>query len=232
MLKTIKAIPPCTSSAPQKWASSSSLKAPTLNTKNWEGKILPLISSILNYSGAPRLLIEKGADLHAVDNLKVSTLAHAISQSHTNLALFLIDAGVSIEAKDLSGRSVLEYAIGKNNEIVVRKLIDKGAPATVKSADRGTLLHCAAGDASPAIVQLLIEKGLDVNAKAERTGRTPLVEAVHQSSLANTKLLVEKGADVNAKDVYGTALHLAAGGGRDLAIVRYLRKRRRYQCGR
>ena len=58
-------------------------------------------------------------------------------------------------------------------------------------------------EATPQIVEDLIEKGADINAKEEKYGLTPLMQAAKNSNPDITDILIKYGADVNARDEFG-----------------------------
>ena len=90
-----------------------------INEPNKTG-ITPLISAILTYKPANSFneinddmtmtLIEKGADINAVDRDGKTPLIYAISYKKYNIAIKLIEKGADMNAKDKNGLSALMHA--------------------------------------------------------------------------------------------------------------------------
>lgn len=166
-----------------------------------------------------KLLIEKGADLKAVDFLKTTPLRAAALGNDTETIRLLIDAGVDVNAADLPGISPLMMAAGWNgNTRAVQLLLAKGANAKAVSrpvmglpvrngaSEFGSLtaLIMSAPFGPPELIGNLLDAGSDVNARDVR-GMTPLMLAVaadHQDP-AVIKMLLEHGADPGAKSKIG-----------------------------
>src|ERR1700678_2106969 len=166
-----------------------------------------------------KLLLDKGADLKAVDFLKTTPLRAATLGNDTETIRMLIEAGVDVNAADLPGISPLMMAAGWNgNTRVVQLLLAKGANAKADSrpvmglpvrngaSEFGSLtaLIMSAPFGPPDLIGNLLDAGSDVNAKDVR-GMTPLMLAVaadHQDP-AVIKMLLEHGADPSAQSKIG-----------------------------
>lgn len=166
-----------------------------------------------------KLLVEKGADLKAVDFLKTTPLRAAALGNDTETIRMLIEAGVDVNAADLPGISPLMMAAGWNgNTRAVQMLLAKGANAKAVSrpvmglpvrngaSEFGSLtaLIMSAPFGPPEMIGNLLDAGSDVNARDVR-GMTPLMLAVaadHQDP-AVIKMLLEHGADPAAKSKIG-----------------------------
>lgn len=70
------------------------------------------------------------------------------------------------------------------------------------------------------IVNLLVKKGADVN--LVRDGRTVLMAAAHESTVATVTMLLAKGAKVNATDNEGDAALMFAAGWNTTEVVKVL----------
>jgi ankyrin repeat protein len=166
-----------------------------------------------------KLLIEKGADLKAVDFLKTTPLRAATLGNDTETIQTLIEAGVDVNAADLPGITPLMMAAGWNgNTRAVQLLLAKGANAKAVSrpvmglpvrngaSEFGSLtaLIMSAPFGPPELIGNLLDSGSDVNARDVR-GMTPLMLATaadHQDP-AVLKMLLDHGADPSAKSKIG-----------------------------
>lgn len=180
-----------------------------------------LLVAAMSDSSAPvvKLLVEKGADLKAVDFLKTTPLRAATLGNDAETIRILIDAGVDVNAADLPGITPLMMAAGWNgNTRATQMLLAKGANAKAVSrpvmglpvkngaSEFGSLtaLIMAAPFGPPELIGNLLDAGSDVNAKDVR-GMTPLMLAVaadHQDP-AVLKLLLAHGADASLKSGIG-----------------------------
>jgi len=158
-----------------------------------------------------KLLIEKGADVNAVntyfyngprvkcfqpwvkndyhDGHNKTALFYALNNPDLKVTELLLDKGANINAKDISGETVLMYAIDdKNRPQIIKLLIAKGANINAKDIK-----------GSPQMIKLLIDRGANVNAK-NNFNVTVLMKALHKGDLQTVKLLTDKGASINNAD--------------------------------
>lgn len=183
-----------------------------VNLATKRGRTALLIAAMSDKSyDIVKLLIDKGADVKAVDFLHTTPLRGAVLGNDTRTIRLLIDAGVDVNAADLPGISPLMIAAGWNGNVEATKaLLAKGAnvnavsrpvmglPAKNGASEFGSLtaLTMAAAFGPPDLVRTLIDAGADVNARDVR-GMSPLMLAVatdHQDP-AVIRMLIEHGAD-------------------------------------
>ena len=166
-----------------------------------------------------RLLISKGADIHATDFLKTTSLKAAAFGNDTQTIKLLIDAGIDVNAADLPGLTPLMMAAGWNGNVeAVKLLLAKGAnvnavsrpvmglPTRIAPSKFGNLtaLLMAAPFGPPELIQTLLDAGAQVNGVDVR-GMSPLMLAVandHQDP-AVISMLLNHGADAQLKDAAG-----------------------------
>ena len=146
-----------------------------------------------------QVLLEKGAEVNAKDNIGETPLHEAASVNAADVAKVLINEAADINAKDKNGKTPLHEAASVNAADVAKVLINEAADVNAKDNDGLTPLHSAAYLNAVNVAKVLLEKGAEVNAK-DNDGLTPLHEAASENAVNVAKVLLEKGAEVNAKD--------------------------------
>lgn len=162
------------------------------------GRTPLLRAAELGNTGVARLLIEAGADLHAVDTDEHSLLHHAILH-----ATFYTDE---------NHESQIE---------IIRQALDAGVDPCGKTTGGETPLHLATksdSEAALAIARMLIDYGADLEARDQEED-TPTMFAASWGLVETLSLLLGAGADINAQDDLGySALHWASRNGRKATI--------------
>jgi len=178
-----------------------------VNAKNEPG-LTPLHWAVNeDFKGSHRelakLLIDKGADVKATDDI-LDTPLHGASNKET--AELLIKAGADVDAKGPKGRTIL-YSSARNAANapsqtwamylgLVELLIAKGADVDVKNESGETPLHVVARQfdekKASEICELLIANGAKVNEK-KLNGQTPLDEANGNKRTKTADLLRKHG---------------------------------------
>jgi len=157
-------------------------------------------------SAIVRLLVDRGADLHAttfegVTALMLATIANDVESMKTLLA-----NGADANAAANKGQTALMLAswsdgrnIGADRMEAVRLLVDSGANLNAQDdAGRSALMGAAEADNLEA-ARFLLSEGANVNARS-KTGRTALMQAAHAGNVELLRVLLGSGADANAKD--------------------------------
>ncbi|WP_353283578.1 ankyrin repeat domain-containing protein [Wolbachia endosymbiont (group A) of Pogonocherus hispidulus] len=143
-------------------------------------------------------LIEKGANVNAIDTVENTPLLVAVERGYIEIVSTLIEKGADVNVEGgFHSSTPLYCAIERNNAEIVKSLVEKGAD--VNAADLSSQyapLHCTARYGNAEIVKSLVEKGADVNAVDLFSQCTPLHYAARHGSAEIVKFLVEKGADV------------------------------------
>lgn len=125
---------------------------------------------------AAKFLIDKGADVEAVDNDGLRPLHFASSEGRMEeiysverrcgvVTQILIDGGADISARDRWGRTPLHWAAGKNNKEAVKKLLEAGAVIDSRDLYGRTPLFDAANSNAYDVLELLLRKGADPSAR-------------------------------------------------------------------
>jgi len=162
-----------------------------------------------------RLLVDRGADVSAVEKDGSTPLHRAATKGHEALAQLLIDRGADVSAADKDGLTPMHRAAANGHEALARLLVDTGAEVSATNKDGWTPLHFAAWKGQEALARVLIDHGADVSA-VEEDGSTPLHRAAAKGHEALVQLLIDRGADVSAADEHGlTPMHRAAANGHE-----------------
>lgn len=208
---------------------------------------LLIAAGIASAEPVVRYLLEKGADLKAVNELGFNAVGAAAANGAAGNLKVVLDAGASgvdrvkerhipnrpgtifDEAaterirKRTEGITPLMTAARAGSEPCVRLLLEHGADAAARTDAGLTALHHAAFKGALPMVKLLLGSGAPPNAADDR-GFTPLMMAANSRSKDPevVRLLLEGGADTQPKDSLGrTAADWAQIGGRQ-EIIRML----------
>src|SRR5581483_1086277 len=142
-----------------------------------------------------RLLLERGADVHATDEGGRTALMKAASQGRAETVRVLLEYGADINAQDKEGQTTLMHAANERQLESVRLLLEKGADVSLRTPHGGTALMAAAKGGRIEIAQLLLEQGVDVNAATE-AGITAVAVAAMGSHVEMVALLRASSARV------------------------------------
>jgi ankyrin repeat protein len=105
------------------------------------------LAAIDGHEVAARLLLEKGANIHAEKEDGWTALHLAAWNGSEAVARLLLEKGADIEAKNSShGRTALHLAALGGQKVIVRLLLVKGADATAMDAHGWSALHLTAVD--------------------------------------------------------------------------------------
>lgn len=154
-----------------------------------------------------KYLIEKGADVNAVDDFNQSTfLQDAITYSATDAAVLAVEKGADLSVKTEEGLSPLHLAIYKSNNQIAKAIILKKGNINAQDNCGWTPLHLAAYMGNKEIVSLLLSSGAQINALND-DGRTPLdVTPTNLKREANeiAKILRSQGGESkNQERIFG-----------------------------
>jgi ankyrin repeat protein len=153
-----------------------------------------------SYPGADevlRLLLDKGADIHAKDKSGMHALGRAVTYADVEVVRFLVEHGCDPNEEGYGAARLRVFA--RHHVPAIEYLMSHGLKLPPE------LMTGAAHWQDPQLLEQWIAQGADVNARSLPYQRTPLMTAAasEQSSPATLKVLLEKGADPNAEDIEG-----------------------------
>lgn len=210
---------------------------PDTGAGTYEGPLLKLAAED-DQPAIVDLLLDRGADIEATDDLGRRPLLSAASSGRTAVVRRLLDRGADINGDDWSDQTALSEAAVHGHrdvvalllsrgaerglldavalddaELVATFLLDGGDPNHVYYSKVGRLAMYAVRLGNSRIVRLMLDHGASHHHK--RFDDHPLLgEAARQGRLDLVKLLIERGADLSAVGRDGkTALALATEGG-------------------
>jgi len=88
-----------------------------------------------------KTLIEKGADVNAIDKNGATPLHWAASEGHTQIAKMLIESGADVNTKDKDGTTPLQWASSERHIQIAKILIEIVADVNTEDKDGTALLH-------------------------------------------------------------------------------------------
>jgi len=197
-----------------------------VNAKAKTGNTPLLIASIGHGKyDAVKLLIDKGADVLAVNNRKENAVVRASLFGDTATVSLLLSKGLDINAFTLDSTTALINAILNANKPVIFQLLERDADADVLSFFGLTPLSFAVIFTDAEAVKAILKKTKKVNAM-DTGGNTVLMYAGYNEhdDVEMIQALLDNGADVNIKARNGaTALSWASKKG-NTATVALLKK--------
>lgn len=177
-----------------------------------------------------RFLVEKGADVNALDKQGYAALQAAARGRKDKLIPLLIELGADVNGRDSDGFTAVSNATQRNHVPSITALAERGADLELAVEGGFTPLSLAIDGGHFLAAKALIELGANVNSVSGEDQVTPLMVAASwpavgeqarhielRQGLRSTDLasaLIDQGADVNAVNVQGvTALMIAAARG-------------------
>ncbi|KAI9857467.1 MAG: hypothetical protein M1813_008217 [Trichoglossum hirsutum] len=200
------------------WTTLSHIQGPPQNVT------MLMSASHFAHKAVVQLLLERGADVTAVDSEGWTVLHWAVWEGHgavwggREAVQPLLDAKADVATPDKRGMTALHWAAADGQEAIVRLLLGARANIGALDSEGWTALHLAAANGHAAVVRLLIADGRAKGWKEDMT--LPLAASNGHETVV--RLLVEEGADLEAMDRDGDmALHFSAANGHE-AVVRLL----------
>ncbi|KAF5013070.1 hypothetical protein FDECE_897 [Fusarium decemcellulare] len=163
----------------------------------------PLHAAALNnHLKIARLLLQRGADKHALDAQGRTPLCVAAEKGNSSMAQLLLEEGSRADTMEGDQESPLHIAARDARYKTLQLILDRGANIEAKARFGWTPLHHAAFWGHESIVRLLLDRGSEINPR-DRDYQTPLFLAIQVHSKAVVQLLLDRGADKKAQNKEG-----------------------------
>ncbi|KAF5260653.1 hypothetical protein FOXYS1_8696 [Fusarium oxysporum] len=182
----------------------------------------PLFSAVFRgSSSAVRLLLDRRADLRALDTYGNSVLHHAVNTEKSSVIKLLLDSGSDVNRQNAQGRTPLHLAIVGDHSSAVKALLERCSRTDIADNLGRRALHEAVLSGNKTCTQLLLKHRVAVDAR-DNDGQTALVYAIQGRHGSLLKLLLEGGTDINARDKYGFTMIMVAVQASDEKLTRIL----------
>jgi ankyrin repeat protein len=186
----------------------------------YHGPLL-MIAAVFGYHEIVNLLLDRGADTEATDDLGQTALMMAADAGRASMVELLIDRGAKINTVDWCGGSALAHAAIQNHLDVVALFLSRGAERGIVDAVAlndeplvraklgegsnpnkcffgcGRPAMLAAGRGNVEIVGLMLDHGA-VQLDENLDDHSLMAEASRHGHVDVVQLLIERGADVHA----------------------------------
>ncbi|XP_055848446.1 serine/threonine-protein phosphatase 6 regulatory ankyrin repeat subunit A-like [Episyrphus balteatus] len=158
-----------------------------------------------------KILLAKGANVHAETNIERSTALHiACEEGFANIVEMLLQYQADVNCVSLYGTPLHCAARNRDdNKCFIEILLANKANINSKNENGDTALHIAVQYENTNIVETLVKNGADIDSK-NNVYVTPLHRAINFNSFGAIYILLEHGCSINSKDINGnTPLHQA-----------------------
>lgn len=193
---------------------------PDAGEGRYHGPLL-MIAARNGDSGLVGLLLDRGANLEATDDLGMTALIGAAGSGHIDIVRTLLDRGAKIDTRDWLRCTSLARAAAQGHRDVVELLLSRGAARGLidavamedrglaerflrESGDPALALHqldwlalLAARRGAIGVICLLLDFGLPLSC-ANRDGRTLLSQAAKHGCRDMVRFLIGRGVDLHA----------------------------------
>lgn len=140
------------------------------------------------------LLLDRGADPEAKDNLGLTPKMMAVRNGHGAVALVIHQKGGSLGLDVEECASLLNSAVRQSKMEMVERLIANGADPSAADYDGRTCMHIAASMGNVSVIEFLLRRGVDPNYR-DRWGGTPLSDAARAGHENVAELLLMSRMD-------------------------------------
>ncbi len=150
---------------------------------------------------AVHALLERGADVHEVDNVGSTAMHFAVAESKGAwLVEFLIEKGLGHTVQNKDGDTPMHQAVLHRNVDAVRALIRAGADIHARNKESLTPLYLACTRRGDELLEVLLDAGAEVDGRNTFHWETALHLCARRDLKSKALLLIKKGAALNARD--------------------------------
>lgn len=162
-----------------------------------------MVCAWYNRPSVARLLLSKGADVHATDPENYNALYHAARNGNTLMVILLLEHGANAEYQSPEGGgTVLHIAAAQGDVDVAKVLLDHGAKVEPFTKRGRTPLSSAIASSrrrNHDMVRLLLQHGASIDL-ANSAGPPLLHTAIARNDCLLLRILLDAGADVDVTD--------------------------------
>ena len=162
-----------------------------------EGQTPLILAAKENAYDTARLLVDRGADIHAKYGNGGTALFVAVWKNSREIAEFLIERGADVNGGDGYGGTPLMHKANYGYTAWVEFLLSHNAEIDLGDSGGVTALMYATFGGNLETVKFLVGRGASVHTR-DNNGQTVLHHATYTSEIMEA--LIAAGADVNAKD--------------------------------
>ena len=166
--------------------------------KQYNGKTRLIIAVENNQNLIVRKLIERGANIEAIDFSGKTPLIIAVENNNLAIVRELLERGANKEVSDLFGKTPLIIAVENNMYTIFRELLDKGANKEALDNRKPPLIISIENN-NLSIVRKLLEKGANIEAKYN--GKIPFIIAIENNRYSIIKEFLNYDVDPNVIDI-------------------------------
>ena len=180
-----------------------------------QGNLLHRLARFNSDPAVITLLLDRGADVQAVDSIGDNALFKAALGKSPEVVALLVERGIPVDAKNEFQETALFRAASYSDPAVVAMFLELGADPSGEEYGAYTALHSAAANKNPEVAALLLDRGADITKVTNFFGETPLMTATRIGNLKTAALLLDRGSDPN-ETAYANGpapLHFAAARG-------------------
>jgi ankyrin repeat protein len=158
-------------------------------------------ASRLKHTGLIKLLLDRGADINAINRVGCSVLGCAAAYGDYAAVELLLDNGAKVDLP-IENSSAIPGAAARGKTDIVNLLLRETDESTLHN--NRVALHNAASAGHADMVELLLDRNFNTEAR-DQYGDTPLlcVCGASQAYPRVIALLLDRGADVTAKGSKG-----------------------------
>jgi len=180
---------------------------PDINlNERYDGRTLLHASAASLHAANSNLLLEKGLDPNAQDNLGRTPLHLVVAQMQGELlARLLLSRGAAVDLRDEQGMTPLLSALPPS----LKLLADKGADLSAQDRQGNSAFHWAVYRKSYEQAERLTELGAPPDLQ-NSAGKTPLHHALAPPDPKMVQLLLKAGAKTDIPDINGLTAAQAA----------------------